>query len=64
MAYKYVPKVGWAAYQRDRRAKKRAAGICVFCARPAVPGNSRCQDHIEYQTVYKTEWTRLVKEGE
>jgi hypothetical protein len=34
-----------AAYKRDLRAKKRAAGLCIECAEPAIEGQTRCVVH-------------------
>lgn len=41
------PEARRRAYKRQLREKRRAAGICVSCARPAVPGLTQCKKHRE-----------------
>ena len=33
---------------KERRARYRAAGLCIYCGKPAVPGLSQCEYHRMY----------------
>lgn len=49
----YVPKEGWAAYQARRRAAHKAKGMCLYCKREAIGGETRCRYHRDYQNQYR-----------
>ena len=35
--------------QRDRISRFKAAGLCLYCGKPAaVPGGQKCEYHVEY----------------
>lgn len=35
--------------EKRLRAKRKAAGLCIKCSRPAESGRVRCMDHLLYQ---------------
>lgn len=37
-----------AAYQRERRARYRAAGRCLVCGESVAPGRRHCLAHLAY----------------
>jgi hypothetical protein len=43
---------------RERRAAKKAAGVCIVCPQPAAPGFSRCLKHVESSRQAKTKFTQ------
>jgi hypothetical protein len=34
---------------KDSRAKNKAKGLCCHCPKEVVPGQTRCQVHLDYQ---------------
>lgn len=42
-----------AVYQRQLRARRRAAGLCVFCTAPAQGGTRMCWRHRLAQSALK-----------
>ena len=54
-----TPPVGMNRGTRNARlrARRKARGACVDCARPAVAGQTRCQHHRDKQSRYRREHT-------
>lgn len=50
--YQYPPEK-MRAYQRERRDKRRALGICYSCSNPVTGANKcYCKDHVEQMENY------------
>ena len=59
----YVPKQGWAAYMRQRRAKAVAAGLCGRCAtRRPQKGMWQCEHCRSTKLEVDRAWRAAVAE--
>ena len=41
-----------AEKERERRARRRAEGLCIDCGKPAVPGKVRCAEDLARRLEY------------
>lgn len=48
---------------KERMNRYRAAGLCIYCGKPAVPGETQCQYHKEYYSKVNAKRRKRKKEA-